>query len=130
MVSFEVITVTDGKWTPIIGSYLPTSTLEHLPELEEALIRFRYHDPILLGDLKADIHQAENPCIQQVADLLMEFGMMNRLLNFQQHWWLRHLKTWYHVRQGRAMREIRVYIMGTDRRRFEMAVIRGARNYP
>ena len=35
MVSCEV--VTGGKWTPLIITYLPISTLEHLADLEEAL---------------------------------------------------------------------------------------------
>ena len=38
VVSCEVIT--DGKRTPIIGAYLPPSTLDHLPDLEEALSCF------------------------------------------------------------------------------------------
>ena len=69
--------ITSGKWNILIGAYLPSSTLEHLPDLEEALARFRDQGPIVLGDLKADISQYQNPYIQEVADLLMEFGMLD-----------------------------------------------------
>ena len=69
VVRYEV--VTNGKRTPTVGTYLPTSTLEHLPNLEESLTRFRYQDFIVLGDLSADIGQSQNPRRQQVDDLLM-----------------------------------------------------------
>ena len=52
---------TNGKWTPIIGTYLPPSTLENLPDLEEALELFQVQDPILLGNLSADIRKSQNP---------------------------------------------------------------------
>ena len=48
MVSYEV--ATNIKRTLIIGAYLPPSTLEHSPELQEALTRLRDQDTILLGD--------------------------------------------------------------------------------
>ena len=67
VVIYEVFTV---KFILLIGSYLPPSTLEHLPELEEALTLFCYQEPIVLGDLNANI-QEQNPHSQQVADLLM-----------------------------------------------------------
>ena len=41
----------------------------------DSLTRFRDQKPIVLGDLNADI-QAQNPRSNQVADLLMEFGMV------------------------------------------------------
>ena len=41
--------VNDRKWTPIIDAYLPTSNLEKLKDLEEALARFREQDPIVIG---------------------------------------------------------------------------------
>ena len=69
MLSCEVIT--DGKHTQIISKYLPPYILEHLPDLEEALTRFWYQDPILKGDLSANIFKTHNPHIQQVSDLLM-----------------------------------------------------------
>ena len=69
VVSSEVIT--DWKLTLIIGAYLPPYTLEHLPDLEEALTRFWYQDTIFMEDLNAKIGQAQNLRSQQVADLLM-----------------------------------------------------------
>ena len=41
--------ITGLTYTPLIGAYLPLSTLEHLPNLEEALRRSR--DPIVYRDL-------------------------------------------------------------------------------
>ena len=72
MVSYEFVT---GNRTPLISLYLPTSTLEQLPDLEEALTRFRDQDPIFLRELNINI-QAQNPCSQKVADMMMKFGMM------------------------------------------------------
>ena len=105
MVSYKVVTVTNRKWSPIISAYLPHSTIEHLLDLEEALSRFQDHIPIVLGDLSADIGQSQNPRIQEVADLLMEFGIMDLLPHFQQRWRCRHIKTCYRVRQAIAMQE-------------------------
>ena len=41
--------VSGGKRTPLIGAYLPPSTMENLTDLEEDLSRFWYHYPIFLG---------------------------------------------------------------------------------
>ena len=38
---------------PLVGAYLPPSTLKHLLDLEEALQRFR--EPIYLEDLNVDL---------------------------------------------------------------------------
>ena len=84
--------VTDRKLTPLIGAYLPPSTLNHLPDLEEGPTRFRDQDTILLGDLNAGIVQAHNLRIQQVADLLMESGLMDLIHHFRQCWRLRYMK--------------------------------------
>ena len=51
----------DSKQTPLIGAYLTTSTMEHLPDLEEALTRFQDQYPIMLGDLNASIGKSHNP---------------------------------------------------------------------
>ena len=71
----------------IIGVYLPPSTLKQLPEFEEALTSFWYQDPIVLGYLST------KPNSQQVADLLMELGMMDFLHHFWKRWRFRHVKT-------------------------------------
>ena len=44
--------------TPLIGVYLPLSTLEYLLELEEALKRFK--DPIIIGDLNVDLSEGRS----------------------------------------------------------------------
>ena len=83
VVSCEVIS--GGNRTPLVGVYLPLSTLYHLPYLKESLACFQEQDPIVLGYLNSDIVQAQNPCIQKVDDLLMEFSMANLLRHFRQH---------------------------------------------
>ena len=47
--------------TPIVGIYLPPSTLDHLPDLEEALNCFPVRYPVVLGYLNADIGRLRNP---------------------------------------------------------------------
>ena len=64
MVSCDVST--GIKRTPLVGAYLPSSTLEHLPDLEEVLTRFKDQDPVVLGDLNNDIGQSQNPRIQMI----------------------------------------------------------------
>ena len=68
MVSCEIFTGLTRN--PLVGTYLPPSTLEHLPDLEEALKRFK--DPIVLGDLNVDLNEERNLQRQQVTDLLVE----------------------------------------------------------
>ena len=87
--------VFDGKRTLLAGAYLPLSTLEHLPDLEEALSFFQYQYPIVLGGFNDDILQAQNPHSQHVADLLMEFGLVDLFHHFRKRLLFRHLKTWY-----------------------------------
>ena len=60
--------------TPLVGAYLPPSTLEYLPDLEEALKRFK--DPIVLGDLNVDLCKVRSPRNQRVEDLLAEYGLI------------------------------------------------------
>ena len=82
--SCEVVTITNGKLTPIIGAYLPPSILDQLLDFEEALIRFWDHYPIVLDELSANIGQSQNPRSQQLTDLLIEFGTMELFFHFQQ----------------------------------------------
>ena len=66
--------------TPLIGLYpSPLSTLDHLPDLEEALNRFPGRDPIIIGELNADIGRPQNPRNQQVADFMASFGLVDLL---------------------------------------------------
>ena len=52
-------------WTPLVSAYLPPSTLEQLPDMEEALKSGK--DPIFHGDLNVELDKARSPRIQQVA---------------------------------------------------------------
>ena len=54
--------------SPLVGEYLPPSTLEHLPDLEEAMKRFR--DPIVLGDFNMDIDKSRSSRSQRMPYLL------------------------------------------------------------
>ena len=50
--------ITNKKRTKIIGVYLPTSTLENLPDLEETLTCFGDQYSIVLGEINANINQS------------------------------------------------------------------------
>ena len=56
--------VTGLTLTPLVGAYVPPSTLEHLTGLQKALQRCR--DPIFLGDLNMDLDKARSLHIQRV----------------------------------------------------------------
>ena len=73
MVNCEIITGLTR--TPLVGVYLPPSTLEHLPDLEEAIQRFRC--PIFLGGLNVDLDEARSSRIQHVLDLLSNYGLID-----------------------------------------------------
>ena len=68
--------------------------------MEESLACFRDQYTIVIGDLNAYIGHAQNPLSQQVADLLMGFGLLDLFWHFHQHLRFRHLNTWSQVRQG------------------------------
>ena len=57
--------------------YLPPSTVEHLPDVEEALQRFKVQDPIFLADINVDLDDARISRSQHLADLLTEFGLID-----------------------------------------------------
>ena len=62
MVIYKIVTrITQ---TQLVDAYLPLSTLEHLPDLEEALKHFRY--PIVLRYLNVNFDEARSPQSQQV----------------------------------------------------------------
>ena len=125
MVICEIVTGLTRN--PLVVTYLPLSMLEHLPNLEEALKRFR--DPIFLGDLNMDLNGARKPWGQQVADLLAEYSIIDLVLHFRHHRRFWNLKTWSQVRQGTILRSIYDYILGTDRRHFELVGICDMRNF-
>ena len=54
--------------------------LEHLPDLEESLKRFK--DPIAIGDLNVHFDEARSLRIQQVADLLTEYDIIDLIRHF------------------------------------------------
>ena len=76
--------VTGNQKTLLIGSYLAPSTLDHIPDLEEALNRFWGRDPIVMEYLNTYIGGLKNPWDQQVTDFLVSFGLGDLLDHFQQ----------------------------------------------
>ena len=69
---------------PLKVEYLPLSTLDRLPELEEALKLFLGRDPVVLGHQKAYIARLRNSQDQQVAEFLAYFWLMGLLGHFRQ----------------------------------------------
>ena len=59
----------------------------------------------------------------------MEYGLIDLVRHFHQLRRFRNLKIWYQVRQGTVLRSICDYILGTDRRRFELVGIQDMRNF-
>ena len=59
VVSCEIILGIEHK--PPISAYLPSTTLEHLPELEETLNCFPGRYPIALGELNVNVDWMGNP---------------------------------------------------------------------
>ena len=98
--------------------------------MEKALKLFRYQDNILLGELSTDIGISQNPRSQNVADLMIEFRLMDLPHHLCKSSWLRHLKTGLQVIQSKVIWESSEYILGIDRRFFGIARIRATRNYP
>ena len=87
--------------TPLVGAYLPTSTLEHLPNLEEDMQRFKY--PIFARDLNMYRDEAGSLQSQRLLDLLSEYGLIDLVQYFQQRHRFQDLKTWSQVRQGTVL---------------------------
>ena len=115
---------------PLIGAYLPPSSLDHLPDLEAALASFNGAlNVTVMGDLNADIHDLTHPRHQQVANLLANYGLLDLLNHFRQRRPFRHMKTWYQVREGVLLRSRCDYILGTDRRLFESVGLRDPQQY-
>ena len=74
MVSCEI--VTRPTQDPLVDTYLPPLTMEHLPYFNEELQRFKVRDTIVLGDLNVELY---NACVlqsQRMADLLTEFSLI------------------------------------------------------
>ena len=83
----------------------------------------RPNNPIVLIDLNVDPDEAQNPRSQIIANLLTEFGLIDLMYHFWQSLRCPHLKMWTQIRQGAVLRSRCDYIIGTDRRIFELLVI-------
>ena len=102
MVSCKIVTRNTG--TPLVSAYLSPSTLEHLPDFEEAPQTYKGLNPIVLGVLTVDLDEAWSSQSQRVAGLLIDFGLIDLFRNVQQRCHFRDLKTWTQVRQGTVLR--------------------------
>ena len=112
--------VSGDQQTPLIRAYLPPSTLNNLPDLEESLNCFPGRDPVVLGDINVDIGLLINPQDQQVTYFLASFGLVDRLAHFQKRLRYCNLHTWWKVRQGRILQYWCDYVLGLDIMMFEM----------
>ena len=83
----------------------------------------------MLGGLNSDIGQAQNPRSQQVAHLLIKFGLVDLFRQFQQNWQFLHMKTWSQFLRGGVLQTRCDYILGKDWLQFKMVVIKDVRNY-
>ena len=97
--------------------------------MEEDLTRLQEEDPIVFGVLNATIRLAQNPRSQQVADLLMEFSLVDLLHHFQKSWRFHHMKSWSQILRGRFLCTRFYIILGVDLRQVRMVEIRDMRNY-
>ena len=51
-----IIEIVNGRIrTPFVGAYLPPLMIDHLPDINEALQRFKVPDPIFLDNLNVDL---------------------------------------------------------------------------
>ena len=123
----EIVTV--HTRTSLIGAYLPPSTLKHLLDFDETLQCFKGLDPIFLGNFNVDLDKSRSLQSQPVAELLMEFGLIDQVRQFQQRRWFWYLMNWTQVRQGTVLYLRCDYILRADRRRFEIFGTRDMRNY-
>ena len=70
---------------------MSASTLEDLPNLEDALNIFR--DPIVLRDLNVDLDEARSLRSQLVVDRLAEYSIIDLVRHFRQRRRFRNLNT-------------------------------------
>ena len=109
--------------------YLPPYTIDHLPDLEEALNHFPGSYYIIVGGFKTNTGRLQNPQSQQVAYLMASFGLFGLLGHFRKRLQFRHMKTWWQFRQGKLLCSRCDYVLGLDRRLLGMVGIRDPRNF-
>ena len=80
---------------------------------------FLGRDPVALGYLNADIGRLINSRDQQVAELLVSFGLVDLFGHLQQNLHYCNLKMWWKVCQGKIIQSWCDYVLGLDRRMYE-----------
>ena len=95
--------VSGTKRIPLSRAYLTPSTIDHILDIDEALNHFQGRDPIVMGDLNADIGCIRNPRNQQVAYFLASFVLSNLLSYLRQRLRFLHMKMWWQVQQGKIL---------------------------
>ena len=85
VVSFILV---DGDTrSPIVGAYLPPSSLDHLPDFEDAMERFALSPNVtVLGDFNADIYNLTNIRNQTIANTFANYGLLDLLAHFRQRY--------------------------------------------
>eukprot|EP00797_Seminavis_robusta_P003406 Sro1211_g252850.1 Reverse transcriptase (RNA-dependent DNA polymerase) (1066) ;mRNA; f:30706-34100 len=127
----SAILVSADQVTPIIGAYLPPSHLDDLPYLTEAFERFPTQQPLLLGDLNADLSNLRAPRTAEVFKALAPYSLEDHLLHFKQRKKHSDYTTWYQYRSttDKTYRSRCDYILGPDRRLFQWITIKNPRYF-
>ena len=85
--------------------------------------RLPERDPIVTGDLNADVSRFQNPRNKQVSKFLASFGLVDLLRNFRQQLQFLRRQIWFQVRQGKLLRLHFNYILGMDLCLFNIMLI-------
>jgi hypothetical protein len=71
------------KRMPLIGAYLPPSSLDSLPDFEEALNRFNgFTNIVVAGDFNANIYDLTKPRYQTISACFAAYGLFDLLSHF------------------------------------------------
>ena len=76
-----------------------------------------------------DLDKSRSPRIQQVADLLLEYSLIDLFRHFRQHHRFRNLKTWFQVWQVTVLRSRCDHIIRTYLRLFDLVGIEPVASY-
>jgi hypothetical protein len=126
VVSFQ-LTSGKCKWY-VVGAYIPpadTVTLEHVSKALDD--RPEGVDPILLGDLNANLADPVQPREHEIAAVLASQGLEDMMGHFAATRCYRAGYTWKQSRQGVLVTSRCDYLLGVDRRAFSKVCLKDPR---